>query len=123
MGPPILRDTGLPPLVEIFRDVRARPGATPPVLDAEDVLRDPRGVLARFCDAVGVPFDERMLRWPAGRRPTDGVWGKYWYDAVERTTGFEPWAPRPRCVTPELAPLLAECAPYYEELAAHRLRA
>ena len=63
-----------------------------------------------------------MLRWPAGRRDTDGVWAKYWYDAVERSTGFEPYAPRPREVAPELEPLLAECLPYYEELAAHRLR-
>jgi len=122
MGPPILRDTGLPQQVEIFREVRARTGVTPAVLDTEDVLKDPRGVLERLCALVGAPFDERMLRWPAGRRDTDGVWAKYWYDAVERSTGFEPYAPRPREVAPELEPLLAECLPYYEELAAHRLR-
>ena len=123
MGLPVLRDTGLPQQVEIFRDVQARTGETPVVLDSEDVLKDPRGVLERFCARVGVAFDERMLHWPPGRRPTDGIWAKYWYDAVERSTGFEPWAPRPRQVAPELEPLLAECLPYYEELAAHRLRA
>ena len=123
MGQPVLRDTGLPQQVEILREVRRRTGKTPPVLDTEDVLKDPRGVLERFCTQIGVTFDERMLRWPAGRRPTDGVWAKYWYDAVERSTGFEPWAPRPRQVAPELEPLLAECLPYYDELAEHRLRA
>jgi hypothetical protein len=123
MGLPVLRDTGLPQQVEIFREVQRRTGVTPPVLDTEDVLQDPRAVLVAFCDRVGVDFDERMLHWPAGRRATDGVWAKHWYDAVERSTGFEPYAPRPRQVGPELEPLLAECLPYYDELAAHRLRA
>ena len=121
MGLPILRDTGLPQQVELFRFVQARTGVTPPVLDAEDVLRDPRGVLGAFCGRVGVPFSERMLAWPAGRRATDGVWARHWYEAVERSTGFEPWQARSRVVGPELAPLLAECLPLYEELYRQRL--
>ncbi len=120
MGPPVLRDTGFPQQVEIFRFVRDRTGTTPPVLDAEDVLRDPRATLTRFCAAVGVPFSERMLHWPPGRRPTDGVWARYWYDAVEQSTGFEPYRPRERAVPPELRGLLDECLPFYEELAAFR---
>ncbi len=121
MGLPLLRDTGLPQQVEIFETVRSATGRTPPVLDTEDVLRDPRGVLSRFCGALRIPFSERMLSWPPGRRPTDGVWARHWYDAVEKSTGFEAYAPRPRTVTPELAPLLQECLPLYEALRAHRL--
>ena len=121
MGPPALRDTGLPQQVEIFRLVRERLGTTPPVLDAEDVLRDPRGSLVRLCAAFGVEFSERMLTWPAGPRETDGVWGKYWYDAVERSTGFEPFQPRSHSVPKELEALLAECLPSYEELSQYRL--
>jgi hypothetical protein len=123
MGQPVVTDTGLPQQVELFRELQACTGATPPVIDTEDVLKDPRGLLQRFCAAVDIEFDERMLHWPAGRRETDGIWAKHWYDAVERSTGFEPYAPRPRTVAPELEPLLAECLPYYETLAAHRLRA
>jgi hypothetical protein len=62
-----------------------------------------------------------MLSWPAGPRETDGVWSKYWYDAVERSTGFEPYQPRSREVPKPLEPLLAECLPHYEELARYRL--
>lgn len=122
MGPPELRDTGLPQQLEIFRLVRQRTGEVPPVLDAEDVLRDPRAELERLCAAVGVPFSERMLRWPPGRRETDGIWARHWYEAVEKSTGFEPWRPRPREVSAELQPLLAECLPYYEELRQYRLQ-
>ena len=121
MGQPALADTGLPQQVEIFRVVRQRTGTTPPVLDAEDVLRDPPGRLSRLCERLGVPFSERMLSWPAGRRPTDGIWAEYWYDVVERSTGFEPYTPRARTVPPELERLLAECMPFYEELSGFRL--
>jgi Sulfotransferase domain len=121
MGPPTLRDTGLPQQVEIFRLIGDRVGTAPAVLDAEDVLRDPAGMLQRLCGAVGVAFSQRMLSWPPGRRDTDGVWARYWYDAVERSTGFEAWRPRPRSVTRELEPLLEECLPLYEELSRFRL--
>ena len=116
MGPPTLADTGLPQQAELFAEVRAATGTTPPVLDADDVLRDPRGALTRLCDRLGVPFSDRMLSWPAGRRPTDGIWAKYWYDAVERSTGFEPYRPRERRVDPALQPLLAQCMPIYQTM-------
>jgi hypothetical protein len=55
-----------------------------------------------------------MLHWPAGPRATDGIWAKYWYDAVERSTA----APANRHgarVPARLKPLLrmraAQCAP------------
>jgi len=121
MGLPALSDTGLPQQVEILRLVQTSTGVTPPVFDAEDILKDPRGSLTRLCEAVGVQFSERMLAWPAGRRETDGIWAKYWYDAVERSTGFEPYQPRSRTVPAALRGLLDECMPYYEALAEHRL--
>ncbi len=121
MGMPLLRDTGLEQQVEIFRMVRRDRGKVPPVIDSADVLRDPRGVLSRLCASLGVPFTEAMLSWPPGRRETDGIWARYWYDAVERSTGFE--SPREKVVQlePELEKLALECQPYYEELAEFRL--
>jgi len=121
MGQPALRDTGLPQQVEIFRFIAERTGNAPPVLDTEDILRNPRGMLARLCDLVGVPFSDRMLSWPPGRRATDGIWARHWYDAVERSTGFEPYRARPREVPPSLEPLLEECLPFYEELRGFRV--
>ncbi len=121
MGLPVLRDTGLEQQVEIFRATRERSGRVPPVIDSADVLRDPRRVLTRLCDAAGVEFSEAMLTWPPGPRETDGVWARYWYDAVERSTGFEAPADRPVELSPELESLAAACQPYYEELHQHRL--
>ena len=121
MGMPELRDTGLEQQVEIFQMTRTRTGQVPPVIDSADVLSDPRGVLTRLCEAVGVEFRDEMLTWPPGRRSTDGVWAKYWYDAVERSTGFEPPRESEVMLSPELEHLARACQPFYDELAQHRL--
>jgi hypothetical protein len=119
--------TGLPQQVEIFEHVVKRTGRAPPVLDADDLLRDPARMLRALCESLGVPFTDRMLRWPAGRRDTDGVWAKHWYHRVEASTGFE--APDatadvpPRALPARLAAIEAECRPLYERLRRHRLRA
>lgn len=117
---PQLSDTGLPQQVRLFDELRAR-GREPPVLDSRDVLEDPERQLRALCDAVGVPFDDAMLSWPAGRRETDGIWGEHWYASVERSTGFAPYRPKTEPLARELVPLLERCRPYYEHLHAHRL--
>ena len=94
------------------------------MIDAAELLAAPEPMLRALCAALGIPFSERMLSWSAGRRATDGVWAKYWYDRVERSTGFEPAeaAEVPR-LHGRLAELEAQCRPLYEHLHAHRLRA
>ena len=80
------------PRRELFDRAAERLGRAPPVVEGQDVLADPRGVLIALCAACGVPFDGAMLSWAPGRRASDGVWAPAWYDAVERSTGFA--APR-----------------------------
>jgi hypothetical protein len=116
-----LEDTGLPQQVEIFELVRRETGTTPPVLDAKDVLDDPRGVLLRLCERLGVEFTAVMLNWPPGPRETDGVWAPHWYQQVETSTCFRPFAPKNEPLPEEFQPLLAECEEYYDELHSQRL--
>ncbi len=118
---PTLQDTGLPQQVEIFERVRAGTDRVPPVFDARDVLEDPRRLLGLLCDAIGVEFTDAMLSWPPGRRDTDGIWARHWYAAVEASTGFNPYRPKPDPVPPQLADLHEQCLDYYETLHAHRL--
>src|ERR1022692_140676 len=79
---PTLADLGLAQQVEIFRLFGG------PVIDAADLAARPRAALAALCAALDIPFDPAMLAWPAGPRPTDGVWAKYWYARVWRSTGL-----------------------------------
>ncbi len=119
---PGLADTGLPQQVELFEAERSRLGRVPPVVDAADVLRDPRRMLTALCAGLGVPFDEWMLRWERGRRETDGVWGKHWYSVVEQSTGFGPYVPRREQPPERLHGLLLECRGYYDAMHRERLR-
>jgi sulfotransferase family protein len=116
---PALADLGLAQQVEIFRLFGG------PVIDAADLAARPRPALEALCAALAIPFDEAMLAWPAGPRPTDGVWAKHWYANVWASTGFRSGSqadPRPAAgVPPGLEPLAASCQPFYDELAAHRL--
>ncbi|MBL9031724.1 MAG: HAD family hydrolase [Phycisphaerae bacterium] len=123
MPNPGLRDTGLPQQVELFEAERARTGRVPPLVDARDVLEDPRGTLAALCAAVGVAFDARMLQWAPGPRPTDGVWARHWYANVEASTGFEPYRERAEPLPEGLEPVLREARGLYERMHRHRLTA
>ncbi len=90
---PTVEDLGYPQQVEIFQFVRQQHGDVPPVLDARDVLENPRRMLSLLCDRVGLAFDDCMLSWPPGLRATDGVWAhllvcrgraQYRFQAVRR---------------------------------------
>jgi sulfotransferase family protein len=119
---PTLEDTGFPQQAGIFAWVRSSMGHNPPVLDAADVLKSPRRMLGTLCEAVGVPFQEAMLSWPPGPRASDGVWAKYWYGEVEKSTGFRPYQEK-RIELPErLSELAAACLSYYDAMHAHRLK-
>lgn len=122
-GEVTLADIGIVQQAELFERELDRLGAPPPVIEAADVLADPRGALSALCAALGVPFTERMLSWPAGRRATDGVWAPAWYDAVERSTGFStPGERRPRpALADELKAVADAARPLYEKLAVHRI--
>jgi hypothetical protein len=107
---------------ELFEREADRLGAAPPVIDAADVLGNPGATLGRLCAVLGIPYSPSMLRWPAGRRATDGVWAPAWYRSVECSTGFE--APQPGLdapLPPHLQRLADEAQPHYEALRSHRI--
>jgi Sulfotransferase domain len=114
-------DIGVLQQLEIFQYVQRRARATPPVIDAAEFLKDPEGQLRALCTGLGVEFTPRMLHWPAGSRPSDGVWAPYWYGTVLRSTGFEPYRERDRRVPPEYGGLIDTVMPAYEALLAHRM--
>jgi len=115
-------DFGLERQAEFFDREADRLGRAPPVVDANDVLANPPGVLSKLCGALGIAWDPAMLSWEPGRRETDGPWAPHWYGAVEASTGFgQPETGR--VDLPADARRLADrCRPYYERLAEYRLR-
>lgn len=117
---------------ELYEQAAELLGAPPPVVDADDILRDPAGVLWHLCQKINIPFTEEMLSWLPGRRETDGVWAAHWYGAVEESTGFKapdpedspegsPAGSGPAAVPERFAWLEEACRADYEAMAAQKL--
>ena len=114
-------DFGLERQAEFFAREAERLGRAPPVIDASDVLRDPERVLSGLCAALGIPWDEAMLSWKPGRRPTDGPWALHWYGAVETSTGFGPPDDGPVELPDDARRLAERMRSFYEQLARYRI--
>jgi hypothetical protein len=120
-GEPVDEDIGFVQQAAIFDWVCEKTGSTPPVIDARDVLQNPERTLRRLCEAVEVEFDSAMLSWPPGLRETDGVWAKYWYGEVARSTSFQPYRPRNEPVPERLRGVCERAQQCYERLYRYRL--
>ena len=118
-----LRAIGFIEQAEIFDQVAQKLGHAPPVIDAEDVLANPRGILLKLCAACGITFDEAMLSWPKGPKAFDGVWAKHWYNAAWHSEGFVAQPSKHVELPDHLARIAAEARPLYEKLRAHSLGA
>lgn len=112
---PTMNDIGIKKIHELYHYVKQL-GQQPPVIDSGELLKSPKRMLQQVCELIGIPFEESMLSWTAGPKPYDGVWAKYWYENVHRTTGFEPQATSNRQLPEHLLPLYEESLPYYQEL-------
>lgn len=119
---PTLRDTAYKEQYEIFSYVTRVAGSEPVVIDARELLLNPEQVLSEACRKVSIAFDPAMLSWKEGPIPEDGVWAKYWYDNVHRSTGFDPYKPKNEEVPDHLKGLLEECRFYYDKLFEHAIK-
>ncbi len=113
---PTLEDLGYPRQLEIFE---AHGGL---VVLGSDIRQRPEAMLRAICERLGLPFTRRMLRWPKGGHPADGVWAGHWYQGVHASTTF---AGQEAEVLPELqgsaANVCSDALAYYDALAAHRI--
>lgn len=115
---PTLADIGFVQQAELFDEVAGRMGRAPLVVDSADIRTNPREMLEKLCNALGIAFDPAMLRWPAGPKPYDGAWAPHWYNAVHASTGFdEPEGPLPD-LAGDYARLAEQALPHYERLRA-----
>ena len=114
-------DIGLPQQVALYEELAAR-GDPPPVIDAGDFLRAPEAHLRLLCDWLGIAFTPRMLRWPSGRRDSDGIWAPHWYAQVWASTGFEEPAETDTRLDGMAAEVAAQCRGAYEQLRSVRLQ-
>ena len=58
------------------------------IIDSKDILENPEKALKKLCEKLKITFDKKMLNWQKGPKIFDGIWAKYWYTNVHKTTGF-----------------------------------
>ena len=116
-----LSDIGFIQQAELFDEVQRISGQLPLVIDSREFLLDPRAMLEALCARLLIDFSEKMLRWPAGPRDSDGVWARYWYDSVWQSTGFAPYRERNYQLRDKDRDIARAARPDYEQLYQYRL--
>lgn len=116
-----LDDLGFIQQAKLFDYVIKTTSTMPMVIDSKDFLLDPEAMLRAMCDQFGIPFRTEMIAWPEGKRDSDGIWGKYWYDSVWKSTGFADYEEKPLNLSPEMQRIADQAEPYYQVLYPHRL--
>ncbi len=118
---PGLADIGFVQQAQLFDQVADWLGHAPLVIDSAAIRENPRLALATLCDRLGITFTDRMLAWPAGAKPYDGVWAPHWYGTVHQSTGFEdPEGPLPP-LSVEYQRLADQAMPFYERLGQYKM--
>lgn len=107
-------DIGIVRQYELYEEIAAITGQYIPVIDAAKFLANPQSGLIQLCDRLGIPFSDKMLSWPKGRRKSDGVWASHWYGAVEQSTGFQSAASATVTLTGPQQKIADEADQYYQ---------
>ena len=81
-----------------------------------DIQKNPSLALKKMCISIGISFSEKMLKWPKGKRKSDGVWAKYWYGNVESSSGFKPFYKKQITIEKEFRALYKECLTEYNSM-------
>ena len=109
-----VRDTGLDIQWQLYQTLKSS-GASPIVIDSQDLLMDPEAILTLLCDHLSIKFSKKMLKWKTGPIKEDGIWSKYWYHTVHKSSGFIPYKAKPE-LPKTLLKLYNNCRPYYKNL-------
>ena len=107
---------------DIIEFLEKENGITPPIIDADDILKNPESMMKKLCKALDIIFYPSMLQWPAGARSSDGVWGIYWYEGVYDSTGFKPYTKKEVNIDQKLANVYEKCKKYYDTFYDKRIK-
>ena len=81
-------EIGLEQLAGIYNRVTKISGKPPVVVDADDLEDNPEGIMAAYCDALGIPFIPESLTWEEEHKEEWDIW-KEWHKDAARSTGIK----------------------------------
>jgi len=118
-----VEDIGIKRQFELYQDISQISGQDIPIIDSNDVLKDPERILRLLCEKLGVSFMPAMLNWPKGCRASDGVWAKHWYKNVNNSSGFAPYSAKHLQLNDAQLSVVNQVQPFYEQLYKKRISA
>ncbi len=123
----LLEETAFVEQRELFDRLADRRGEAPPVIDSDDLLECPEGIVETYCKAVGIPFVIQALSWEAGARDEVSWYdGGSWHANLRDSDGLKP-QPRQYVDISEASNhvkrIYDAVLPHYEYLYQHRLAA
>lgn len=92
------------------------------VLDSTTMLKSPKKILEQLCLSLEIPFESSMLKWESGPRKEDGVWAKYWYKNLHKSTGFQAYKKKDIQLSDENQKLAEACQPIFQRLMKEALK-
>lgn len=121
-----LSEIGFEELHTLFKRVSDRTGETPVVIDSDELLANPNGVIKSYCEAVGLPFLKGALNWEkSDKNPTWNTDEHGFHDALKASTGLKPQERSYPALesSPDMLRLYRASLPHYEALLSFKLSA
>tara|TARA_B100001173_G_scaffold65953_1_gene55806 strand:+ start:1528 stop:2229 length:702 start_codon:yes stop_codon:yes gene_type:complete len=108
-------DLGYPAQLRLFNYIKTS-NKKILVIDAKDLSEKPEIILKKICKKINIPFTEKMLNWPKGRRDSDGIWEKIWYKNVKSSTTFNKILNKEYEIPKKYNHIYNECLRIYDQL-------
>ena len=121
-----LSEAGYAELYQLFEASKAFLGKVPPLIDSDDLLRQPEATVKAYCDAVGIPFMPQALKWESKVQTVQWEeWEGGWHGEAQSSQGFKEREKRDYVRIEDnehLKQAYEFCLPYYQKLYEQRLR-
>src|SRR3712207_5521034 len=115
-----LEETGFEQIYNLFRYATEANGEDVVVVDAMSFSENPAGILAAYCEHLGVPFDPDTLSWESREVRRWEMWDG-WHEEAQRSTGIKRAERRDPPLSGRLQEAYEYCLPYYYKLAAQAI--
>ena len=112
-----LEETGFEQSYNLFRYATEVNGEEVAVVDAMSFSENPTGILAVYCERLGIPFDQDSLSWESREVEEWEMWDE-WHGEAQQSTGIERAERKDPALSRDLQQIYDHCLPYYYQLAA-----
>ena len=120
-------NNGIEQLYDLFKTVQ-HVDPNPIIIDADDLLMNPRNMMEHYCSATGLPFQEAMLTWTPGIVSdwTDFLYYQEWHGTAMMSSCFMKPTPtttqQADALSQEIKDTVDKVFPFYEAMYAVRMK-